>query len=36
MRVSMLLDRGTHAKVNLLQIVRISRIDWTRESGQAR
>jgi len=36
MRVSIVLDRGTDVKLNLLQFVRISRIHWTRESEQTR
>jgi len=32
----MVLDQGTQAEVKYLRFVRISRIEWTRESGQTR
>ena len=36
MRVSMVLDQGNNTIVKHLRFVRISRINWTRESGQKR
>jgi len=36
MRVRMVSDQGTRAKVIWLRFVRISRIHWTRELGQTR